>query len=63
MLRQSGGQNFLQKWDHANTAIRIRILENFIRENKGKTAQALEASIGNVASLFLARLTLLLKLR
>ncbi|KAJ3192141.1 hypothetical protein HK101_006976 [Irineochytrium annulatum] len=49
-------------WDRGNRAIRERILQEFVDNNKGKTGPQLEREFGNGASLFLTRITTWLRL-
>ncbi|KAM9379150.1 armadillo-like helical domain containing protein 1 [Phaethornis superciliosus] len=53
---------FLQEWDSAQKVARSHILDNFIRSNEGKTEAELELEFSQGASLFLARLTVWLRM-
>ncbi|KFO98569.1 Uncharacterized protein C1orf228, partial [Calypte anna] len=53
---------FLQEWDSAQKVVRNHILDNFIRSNEGKTEPELELEFSQGASLFLARLTVWLRM-
>lgn len=54
--------SFLQDWDNAGKVTRSHILNNFIENNRGKTAPELEQEFSQGASLFLVRLTTWLRL-
>ncbi|XP_051480543.1 armadillo-like helical domain containing protein 1 [Apus apus] len=53
---------FLQEWDSAHTVARSHILDNFIKSNEGKTEPELELEFSQGGSLFLARLTVWLRM-
>ncbi|NXX21129.1 ARMD1 protein, partial [Podargus strigoides] len=53
---------FLQEWDSAHRVARSHILDNFIKSNDGKTEPELELEFSQGASLFLARLTVWLRM-
>ncbi|NXJ73652.1 ARMD1 protein, partial [Trogon melanurus] len=53
---------FLQEWDSTHKVARRRILDNFIKTNDGKTEPELELEFSQGASLFLARLTVWLRM-
>lgn len=53
---------FLQEWDSAHKDARSHILDNFIKSNDGKTESELELELSQGASLFLARLTVWLRM-
>ncbi|NWX09077.1 ARMD1 protein, partial [Caloenas nicobarica] len=53
---------FLQEWDSAHKVARSQILDNFIKSNDKKTEPDLELEFSQGASLFLARLTVWLRM-
>ncbi|NWQ81246.1 ARMD1 protein, partial [Columbina picui] len=53
---------FLQEWDSAHKVARSQILDNFIKSNNKKTEPDLELEFSQGASLFLARLTVWLRM-
>ncbi|NWR55072.1 ARMD1 protein, partial [Bucorvus abyssinicus] len=53
---------FLKEWDSAHKGARSHILDNFIKSNDGKTESELELEFSQGASLFLARLTVWLRM-
>uniref|UniRef100_A0A8C8EBS2 Armadillo like helical domain containing 1 n=1 Tax=Otus sunia TaxID=257818 RepID=A0A8C8EBS2_9STRI len=53
---------FLREWDSAHKVARSCILDNFIKSNDGKTEPELELEFSQGASLFLARLTVWLRM-
>ncbi|XP_022087363.1 uncharacterized protein C1orf228 homolog [Acanthaster planci] len=52
----------LREWDKGSTAVRLKILNDFIQTSQNKTGPELEADFAQAASLFLARLTAWLRL-
>ncbi|XP_047655842.1 armadillo-like helical domain containing protein 1 isoform X2 [Tachysurus fulvidraco] len=48
--------NFLCEWDRGNKSTRMRMLQNFLQENTGKTSPELELEFAQAASLFLTRI-------
>ncbi|KAG2461354.1 armadillo-like helical domain containing protein 1 [Polypterus senegalus] len=53
---------FLQEWDQSGKSVRSRILNDFIKYNKGKTSPELELEFSQGGSLFLTRLTAWMRL-
>jgi hypothetical protein len=49
-------RDILKRWDSGQQSVRYKILETFVQNHRGCTAPELESSLGNAASLFLARL-------
>jgi hypothetical protein len=52
----------LREWDKGSKSVRKRMLLDFISQNRNKTGPELEQEFAQAASLFLTRLTALLKL-
>ncbi|KFQ23599.1 Uncharacterized protein C1orf228, partial [Mesitornis unicolor] len=53
---------FLKEWDDGHNVTRSHILDNFIKSNDGKMEPELELEFSQGASLFLARLTVWLRM-
>ncbi|XP_069794809.1 armadillo-like helical domain containing protein 1 isoform X2 [Narcine bancroftii] len=61
-VEMSKFMGFLQDWDHGSRATRIRILNDFVNTNRGKTSPELELQFAQGTSLFLTRLTAWLRI-
>ncbi|CAK8691746.1 armadillo-like helical domain containing protein 1 [Clavelina lepadiformis] len=55
-------QSVLSQWDKGTAIVRSEILQDFLRNNVGKTGPDLEQEFGQAASLFLTRLTAWIRL-
>ena len=55
-------QALLSKWDKGSAVVRGEILDDFLKNNVGKTGPDLELEFGQAASLFLTRMTAWIRL-
>ena len=55
-------QALLSKWDKGSAVVRGEVLQDFLKNNVGKTGPDLELEFGQAASLFLTRLTAWIRL-